>query len=360
MNNELTTTSPVNASLSIWNDQKKVRELFAPDLNEKEFEFFLTLGMGLQANPFTREIWAVKYDKSKPANVFLGRDFYRRKAQEQQEYDGHYADAVYENDVFSVRNGNPDHTYKLTNRGRLIGAYCVVYRKNTSKPFYVFVNLSEYDRGFSLWKTMKQSMIIKVAEAQGLRGAFQGIFAGTYDESEQWELDKQKEVTPRKALAEAKERVSHETQIKSEDEAQVEVADLGNMSTGNGKISEAQLKRLMSISGESGVTDEMIKYFIRKKYNIESKKDISTINYDDVVEFAENTDKKANEFFSDEIGEMAKTEFKGDVDAIKDRFESVTGFKSRHGCRTMEIKDIFTKFERYYKEIKGQTALYKL
>jgi len=30
-------------------------------------------------------------------------------------------------------------------------------------------------------------MIKKVAEAQALRGAFQGLFAGTYDASEEWE-----------------------------------------------------------------------------------------------------------------------------------------------------------------------------
>ena len=39
-------------------------------------------------------------------------------------------------------------------------------------------------------------MIKKVAEAQALRGAFQGVFKGTYDESEQWkqETDNQLEL----------------------------------------------------------------------------------------------------------------------------------------------------------------------
>lgn len=172
---------------AIWQDNEKIRQLFAPTLTDKEFSFFVSLGMGLGANPFTREIWAVKYDKDKPASVFLGRDFYRKKAQEQEDYDGHVSEAVYEKDEFSVVDGTPKHSYQLLDRGKLIGAYAVLYRKGISHPYFVFVELTEYNKGFSNWKTMPATMIKKVAEAQALRGGYQGIFGDTYDESEQWE-----------------------------------------------------------------------------------------------------------------------------------------------------------------------------
>ncbi len=192
-------------AITVWDDLENVRAQFAPTLTDKEFKFFVTLGSSLKANPFKREIWAVKYDKSAPASIFLGRDMYRRKAQEQPDYDGHIADAVYSKDKFTMENGMPKHSYSLADRGDLLGAYCVVYKKNQSHPFYTFVKLAEYDKGFALWKTMKETLIKKVAEAQGLRGAFQGVFAGTYDESEQWEdrtiNNPKANVTPPPAIA---------------------------------------------------------------------------------------------------------------------------------------------------------------
>ena len=68
-------------TLKVWEEKSKIRELFAPELTDNEFEFFVSLGIALGANPFMREIWAVKF-KDKPASIFCGRDFYRRKAQE--------------------------------------------------------------------------------------------------------------------------------------------------------------------------------------------------------------------------------------------------------------------------------------
>lgn len=183
---ELSILTKQESAPDVWEQIENIRALFAPSLTDKEFMFFVKLGKSLGANPFLREIWAVKYDTKQPAQIFLGRDFYRRKAQEIPMYDGHIVDAVYENDQFSVENGKPKHSYNLKNRGKLIGAYCVVHRKDIKNPYFVFVEINEYNKGLSNWKIMPATMIKKVAEAQALRGAFQGVFAGTYDESEQW------------------------------------------------------------------------------------------------------------------------------------------------------------------------------
>lgn len=194
--------------MTIWSKDKvdKIRKIFAPDLTNDEFGFFFGLGKSLGANPFMREIWAVKYG-NRPAQVFLGRDFYRKRAQEQPSYNGHSVDAIYSNDIYRVVNGIPEHEYNLRDRGQLVGAYCVVYRKDTEKPFFVFVEFGEYYQGNkdesgkvkkksngqsmqpTNWDTKGATMIKKVAESQGLRGAFQGVFKGTYDESEAWADD---------------------------------------------------------------------------------------------------------------------------------------------------------------------------
>lgn len=177
----------VNQSMVMWDDKSKleeIRKLFAPTLTEMEFQFFVGLGKVSGLNPFTREIWAVKYDKNAPAQVFIGRDGYRKAAQSHSEYDYHQSDAVYENDRFEVMNGEVRHAYTMTNRGALVGAYCVAKRHKSSRPIYVFAELKEYSTGRSVWKDKPATMIKKVAESQCLRACFQDLLGGTYGEEE--------------------------------------------------------------------------------------------------------------------------------------------------------------------------------
>lgn len=190
---------------TVWKQHEIIRKTFAPELDKNEWRLFYGMGRSLQANPFTREIMAVKYGSQ--LNLILGRDFMRRKAQEQNDYDGHHTAAIYSNDKFTVSNGQVNHEYTFTNRGDLVGAYCQVFRKSINRPYHVEVLFSEYYQGAyedphtrdvkkknrwnkdmseNTWDEKPQTMICKVAEAQALRGAFQGVFKGTYDESEQW------------------------------------------------------------------------------------------------------------------------------------------------------------------------------
>lgn len=179
----------------VWDKDSynKIRQMFAPQLTNQEFGMFVGLGKSLGANPFLREIWAVKYGNSE-AQIFLGRDFYRRKSQEQPQYKGHQVDVIYSNDKFKMIGGKPEHEYNLTDRGDIIGAYAVVYRDD-NEPFFNVVNFKEYSTDKALWKSKPETMIKKVAEAQALRGAFQGVFAGTYDQSEEW-IDEEVEENP--------------------------------------------------------------------------------------------------------------------------------------------------------------------
>ncbi len=202
--------------LSMWEDKKfveGVKDNFGKNLTEQEFLTLCEIGKATGLNPFLREIWAVKYGYSS-ANIFIGRDGYRKSAQKSKNYDYHAVDAVYENDSFSVENGEVKHSYSLKDRGKIKGAYCIVKRIKSSKPTYTFINFDEYYKGKgktdkkpTLWDTKEATMIKKVAEAQGLRMAFQEIFAGTYDESEQWEntnIDTHNNITTSKAITENK------------------------------------------------------------------------------------------------------------------------------------------------------------
>ena len=178
--------------MMIWDDSKKleeIRKIFAPKLNTQEFDAFVGMGKAAGLNPFLREIWAVKYQDSAPAQIFVGRDGYRKAAQRHSEYDFHECDAVYSNDKFKRNSitGEIAHEYNLKDRGELLGAYCIVKRRSSERPSYTWVKLSEYSTGKSLWNPQTgkpETMIKKVAESQGLRAAFQDLLGGTYGEEE--------------------------------------------------------------------------------------------------------------------------------------------------------------------------------
>ena len=175
--------------LQVWsqsNQIKEIKEIYGKNLTDGEFSILCEIGKTTNLNPFMREIWAVKYG-SNPANIFIGRDGYRKAAQDNPEYDYHIVDAVYSNDDFKIEHGEVVHGYAPIPRGELVGAYCSIKRRSSSKPIFIYVDRSEYDTKRSVWKDKPATMIKKVAEAQGLRMAFQSMFAGTYDESEQWE-----------------------------------------------------------------------------------------------------------------------------------------------------------------------------
>lgn len=174
--------------LALWSDKARLSEikaLYAPKATDLEFRAFVEMGKATGLNPFLREIWLVKYDQSSPAQIFIGRDGYRKLLSRINGYEGHIVDAVYSNDIFDVDllNGHVKHVPNLKGRGQLLGAYCIVYMKNIRIPAYTFVELSEYDLGRSLWKTNKATMIKKVAEAQTIRMAAQ-VCSGTYSPDE--------------------------------------------------------------------------------------------------------------------------------------------------------------------------------
>lgn len=185
MSNELITLTKNEAG--IWESEQSLQDIantcvVGGKLSPTEFKTFVQIGLATGLNPFLREIWAVKYGPS--AQIFVGRDGYRKSAQRHPLYDHHIVDAVYSNDNFEKTETGVKHTYNLKDRGQLLGAYCAVKRKGSEQACFVYVELKEYSTGRALWKDKPATMIKKVAEAQALRMAFQELFAGTYAEEE--------------------------------------------------------------------------------------------------------------------------------------------------------------------------------
>lgn len=174
--------------LSMWKDEKQlstIKDMFAKKASKEEFEIFVQMGLSTGLNPFLRELWIIKYDEKAAAQIFIARDGYRKIISKNPNYDGHITDAVYSNDEFNVDliAGYVKHIPNFKSRGTLIGAYCIVYMKNSKIPHYVFVEASEYNTGRSVWKEKPSTMIKKVAECQAIRMADQTC-SSTYSEEE--------------------------------------------------------------------------------------------------------------------------------------------------------------------------------
>ena len=186
MTNELAINE--NKVLMMWKDQsqlKTIKDMYAKNATQEEFEIFVQLGISTGLNPFLRELWLIKYDKNAAAQIFVARDGYRKIISSNPNYEGHIVDAVYSNDEFNVDliAGHVKHVPNFKSRGTLIGAYCIVYMQSSRIPHYVFVEINEYNTGRSVWKEKPSTMIKKVAECQAIRMADQTC-SSTYSEEE--------------------------------------------------------------------------------------------------------------------------------------------------------------------------------
>ena len=138
-----------------------IRDMFAKGASDNEFGVMIELASRYQLDPFSRQIWLVKYGDN-PAQIFAGRDGYLAIAHRSEVFDGMESG--------TRKEGND-----------LIG-WCKVHRRDMSHPFEVEVYASEYSTGKNLWKDKPRTMIQKVAEAQCLRRAFS--ISGLYSPEE--------------------------------------------------------------------------------------------------------------------------------------------------------------------------------
>lgn len=185
----MNTALAISINIDIWQDEVKlaeIRKIISPSapLTDVEFDLVVGIGRATQLNPFMRELWVVKYNPKAAAQIFIGRDGYRKGAQRDKDYEYHQVNAVYSKDDFKIMDDKIHHSYGVSDRGALIGAYCKVKRKSSAQYTYVLVSMEEYNAKQSLWKDKPETMIKKVAEAQGLRQGFQDILGGTYSDAE--------------------------------------------------------------------------------------------------------------------------------------------------------------------------------
>lgn len=163
-----------------------IKNTVARGASDAELAMFLELCARYELDPFAGQLYCAKMAGSNGQEgrmaIIAGRDTFLTIANRSDDFGGFDSDVVREKDKFHVERdekGHPKvtHTYDggPTVRGKLVGAWCVVYRDGR-RPRYFFANMEEYEPpsagSFSPWKKQKSVMIEKCAISTALRLAY--------------------------------------------------------------------------------------------------------------------------------------------------------------------------------------------
>lgn len=213
-----------------------VKDLIAPNAEDREIRVFLKICQATGLNPFKREIHLVKY-RGRPAFIHTGYETYLKRASRHKKYAG-----------FKCWTEHTD-------RGELVKACVEIRRKDWELPLYWEVLASEYIkmitdketgevRPMSTWKEKPETMLKKVAISQAFKLAFPDEMAGLpsiRQEIRNFEKEPDRELPtkPKKKLTSA----SH--------------------------ITQDQLQQLIIHQKQANVTDDEFKEWLLAKYGDE-------------------------------------------------------------------------------------------
>jgi phage recombination protein Bet len=168
----MTTALVKHGDAPVWNEEQValVKRTVAKDATNDELKMFMHLSGKYNLDPFAKEIWFLKMGGT--PTITTSRDGYLKIANEHPAFDGLASDVVYAKDSFSKTPEGVNHTYGVGERGAILGAYALIFRKDRKFPIYVFAPMKDYQKPSNIWKTYPHAMILKVAEAMALKRAF--------------------------------------------------------------------------------------------------------------------------------------------------------------------------------------------
>ena len=157
------------------------------NITPQEVALFLRTCQAKRLDPMENgEVYLIKYDNTKPAQIVVGKHAYLRRADRNPEYRGKKSGIVIVRDGKVIQKDGCC-LYKVLNE-TLIGGWCRVYRRRAGaevdEEFYREVALEEYSSGQANWKVKPATMIEKVAVSQCLRDAFPNDYECLYSEDE--------------------------------------------------------------------------------------------------------------------------------------------------------------------------------
>lgn len=172
---------------------QEIKERLCPTATDSELALCIELCNRRHLNPFTKEVYLVKYG-SAPASIITSYQVFNRRACRNDNYNGIKSGVVVmrEHEIVKKRGAA---VYKQVGE-QLIGGWAEVSFKDGRETAYAELALSDYSTGKSNWSKMPGVMIEKCAKAAAWRLAFPDDFSGMYTAEE---MD---QAQPRKAAAE--------------------------------------------------------------------------------------------------------------------------------------------------------------
>lgn len=160
------------------------------DVTDQELVQFISVCKFNKLNPFLNEAYLIKFKSARGdgnAQMIVSKEALFKRAEACEQYDGIEAGII-------VLRG--DDVVELEGCFRqakdvLLGGWAKVYRKDRRVPTVSKVNLSEYDKGNSIWNEKKATMISKIAKVQALREAFPSQLGAMYAKEETTALEQQ-------------------------------------------------------------------------------------------------------------------------------------------------------------------------
>lgn len=212
--------------------------------SNEELAYFIAQAKAQNLNPFTKEIYFIKYG-NQPAQVVTAKAAFEKKADSHPQFDGKEAGVIYEqNGEIKYSNGA-----FIPKGSEILGGWAKVYRKDRSHPTEIEVSFEEYDNskirarvkeltqqgkditypimnsygkaiGENNWDTMPCVMIRKVALVTAYREAFPAELGASY-EADEIQLDNSpKDVTPQESREEVMARKQAQIEQYKQEQAQ--------------------------------------------------------------------------------------------------------------------------------------------
>lgn len=184
-----------DAGMPVKFTSQDIRERLCPNATDSELALCVELCNRQHLNPFTQDVYLVKYGNA-PASIITNYQVFNRRANRQPNYGGIESGVVVLRDGEVVKKKG-SAVYKMIGE-QLIGGWAEVAFTDGKKPAYVELALTDYSTGKSNWAKMPGVMIEKCAKAAAWRLAYPGEFRGMYVSEEMDQAQPQ----PREVAAE--------------------------------------------------------------------------------------------------------------------------------------------------------------
>lgn len=217
MENQLQTTKGAYLTDLQQLDGETLRNFVDPkhQASPQELQTLLAIVKNRNLNPFTKEVYFIKYGNN-PAQIVVSKDAFMKRAEQNQNYDGFESGVIYEDEKGELKTKKG---VILPRKATLIGGWCEVYRKDRSRPVYREVELSAYNTHKNWWQKAPGQMIEKVAIVAAVRDAFSENVGGLYT-ADEMEQAAPIDVTPRETQEDVKARKMAQIEQHRQEQAQ--------------------------------------------------------------------------------------------------------------------------------------------